>query len=136
MSLRKRIRHNEDNTVDMTPMLDIVFILLIFFVVTAIFLDETGLNFTQNHNEAGIRPDRPAIHVQVTSQNIVRVEQETTELSNVAYAIESQLVSKPNAMIIVTAHYNADLDPIIQIKDQMELAGRSTRLKISREEAM
>ena len=46
---RRRLRFNRncEADVDMTPMLDIVFILLIFFIVTAVFLDEEGLDFTK-----------------------------------------------------------------------------------------
>jgi len=41
-----RLSHEDQGEVNMTPMLDIVFILLIFFIVTAVFLDERGLDFT------------------------------------------------------------------------------------------
>jgi len=43
----RRNRRSDEAEVDMTPMLDIVFIMLIFFIVTATFLDEKGLDFTQ-----------------------------------------------------------------------------------------
>ena len=44
---RRRKTQSDDADVDMTPMLDIVFIMLIFFIVTATFLDETGIDLTQ-----------------------------------------------------------------------------------------
>ena len=40
---RKRIREDEEAAIDMTPMLDIVFIMLIFFIVTAVFVKESGV---------------------------------------------------------------------------------------------
>ncbi|MFQ3263746.1 MAG: biopolymer transport protein ExbD, partial [Porticoccaceae bacterium] len=43
MALGKRRREQDENEIDMTPMLDVVFIMLIFFIVTASFVNESGL---------------------------------------------------------------------------------------------
>ena len=55
---RLRFNRNSEADVDMTPMLDIVFILLIFFIVTAVFLDEEGLDFTKTE---GLEPLTPCL---------------------------------------------------------------------------
>ena len=44
MALGKRRKGEDDSQIDLTPMLDVVFIMLIFFIVTASFVNETGLN--------------------------------------------------------------------------------------------
>jgi len=131
MSLRKRFRKPEDTGVDMTPMLDIVFIMLIFFIVTATFLDETGLDFTQPSQNSGKCADcPPPIQVFVDAGNNVSVDGTGIDISTVQYAVESRLATTPKANVVLTAHYRADLDPVVQIKDDMESIGRKTTLKI------
>jgi len=134
MSLRKRLRTKDESTVDMTPMLEIVFIMLIFFIVTATFLDESGLDFTSPpQNPCDDCPPGQAINVYVDAQNNVTVEQIATELTNAPYAIERELADKPAAQIILTAHYLADLDPVVSIKDRMQAAGKKTIFKVVQE---
>lgn len=131
---RTRKNHRSDEAdVDMTPMLDIVFIMLIFFIVTAVFLDERGLDFTQAPENAITNPEpTPAISIYIDAKNAVSVDNEATELSSVASRVERLMADKPNAVISLRADAQASLDPVIYIKDQMILAGRETVMKIDR----
>lgn len=130
MSLRRRIKKQQDDSgVNVTPMLDIVFIMLIFFIVTATFLDVKGLDFTIPDNGVD-GPETPNIQIYVDAGNQVMVDGNPTDLANVPYAVESQLAFKPNASVTLSAHYGADLDPVVRIKDKMMLAGRKTVFKI------
>lgn len=135
MSLARtyRNRRSEDADVDMTPMLDIVFIMLIFFIVTATFLDEQGLDFTQPPSNLAqpIEPI-PAISIYVDAKNGVSVENEAAELSAVASRVERLMAEKPNAVISLRADAQASLEPVVYIKDQMALAGREMVMKIDR----
>ena len=55
---RNRIREEEDAAIDMTPMLDIVFIMLIFFIVTTSFVKEAGIQVRTYACRATNRPGR------------------------------------------------------------------------------
>jgi len=130
MAIRKRFKKHNDTGVDMTPMLDIVFIMLIFFIITATFLNESGLDFTQPA-AAGEGPPGPVpIQVYVDAGNNVTVEGSGVDIGTVQFAVESALANNPKAGVTLTAHYRADLNPIVQIKDDMEAIGRKTTLKI------
>ena len=135
MSFRKRQTKIDESGPDMTPMLDIVFIMLIFFIVTATFLDESGLDFATFPDQPPCTdcPTPPNIQVYVDSKNQASIDQRPAELSNVASLVEARLADKPNANIILTSHFEASLDPIVQIKDQMQAAGRKTVIKIVRD---
>ena len=52
---RKRVRQEEDADIDITPMLDIVFIMLIFFIVTATFVKESGIDVTRPDAETAVK---------------------------------------------------------------------------------
>lgn len=129
----RRNRRSDDADVDMTPMLDIVFIMLIFFIVTATFLDEQGLDFTRPPPDISTYiTTPPAISIYVDAKNAVSVDNESAELSSVASRVERLLAEKPNAVISLRADAQASLDPVVYIKDQMKLAGRETVMRIDR----
>jgi len=73
MRRSRRTQRSDDGDVDMTPMLDIVFIMLIFFIVTATFLDEEGINLTQPppppDSDNTPPPENPAITIYVNAQD-------------------------------------------------------------------
>lgn len=129
----RKNRRADEADVDMTPMLDIVFIMLIFFIVTATFLDEQGLNFVQPPENSPPNPERtPAISIYVDAKNAISVDNEAAELSSIASRVERLMAEKPNAVISLRADAQASLDPVVYIKDQMTLAGRETVMKIDR----
>lgn len=137
MSLARthRSRRSDDAEVDMTPMLDIVFIMLIFFIVTATFLNEKGLNFTQPPPSLALPIElTPAISIYVDAKDSVSVENVSVELSAVASRVERLIAEKPKAVISLRADAKASLDPVVYIKDQMKLAGRDMVMKIDRPE--
>lgn len=135
MSLSRtyRSRRSDKADVDMTPMLDIVFIMLIFFIVTATFLDEQGLQLTQPpQSTVTLAPPTSAISIYVDAKDAVSIENESAELSSIASRVERLMAEKPNAVISLRADAQASLESVVYIKDQMALAGRETVMKIDR----
>lgn len=134
-SRTRRARRSDEAEVDMTPMLDIVFIMLIFFIVTATFLDEHGLDFVQPPESVPpITPPNPAISIYVDAKNAVSIESQRIDLTSVSSRVERLMAEKPNAVISLRADAQASLDAVVYIKDQMALAGRETVMKIDRPE--
>lgn len=129
----KRRRSGADGAqVDMTPMLDIVFIMLIFFIVTATFMDERGLDFT---TPSGSGPDVPTSTIQifVDGKDRVSVDRIPVTLSGVPSRVERLLADKPEGNILLKASSRATVDPVVFIKDSMAVANLQTRVKIVRE---
>jgi len=120
---------SEQDGVDMTPMLDIVFILLIFFIVTAVFLDERGVDFTQANGEVPPGPTTPVISIVVNAENIVSVEGRVVPVAFVESEVQRHLVNRPGAAIDFRAAETARLENIVTIKDDMEQAGRAVRFE-------
>lgn len=126
---RYRRFQNDDGSVDMTPMLDIVFIMLIFFIVTAVFLDERGLDFTtpigDSHNSSGT-----TIQIYVDKKDRVSVDQIPVRLQAVPARVERLMADKPDANIVLRTEQSARLDPVVFIKDQMNQMSRHTIVKV------
>lgn len=132
MTIRNRRKFIDQSGPDMTPMLDIVFIMLIFFIVTSVFLDETAMDFSiqQTPETSPTNESIIPIKIYVDADNAISVDDKSTELSNVAFAVQGQLAEKPAAPILLMAHQNADWDPVVRIRDKMDAAGRKTMMRI------
>ncbi|CAM3828408.1 ExbD/TolR family protein [Litorimonas haliclonae] len=133
--MRRGRKHNSDEAdVDMTPMLDIVFIMLIFFIVTATFLDEDGIDLTQPPpppEDLPPPPDQPrAITVFVDARNQCSVDQRSTSCDRVTLAVERLLADKPGASVILRMDERSKHEILVELKDGLDAGGRPTKIEI------
>lgn len=126
---RYRKFQTDTGSVDMTPMLDIVFIMLIFFIVTAVFLDESGLDFTVPSGESS-QSKNATIQIYLDEKDRVSVDQIPVKLAAVPAQVERLLVEKPKANILLLSEQSASLNPVIFIKDEMNQMGRDMVIKV------
>ena len=128
---RRRRRNSFDSNVDMTPMLDIVFIMLIFFIVTAVFIDERGLDLAQSPDV--IDPPSPpsqAISVFVYENGTASVNGRLTDVPNVPARVQLIRAENPKASVLISAEQTASLESIVFLKDQFIIANIPASLKI------
>ena len=135
----RRARRNQANDAaepDMTPMLDIVFIMLIFFIVTATFLDETGVDLTQPppppDNLNTPPSNSPAITVYVDNQDACSVDGRSIGCDRVILDVERLLSEKPNAAVILRMDEKAHHRNLIMLKDGLDQGGLATKIEIVR----
>lgn len=131
---RGRKNHGEDDAeVDMTPMLDIVFIMLIFFIVTATFLDERGIDLTQPPpppDDDTPAKSKPAITVYVDGRNNCSVDTRRTDCDRVSLAVERLLADKPGASIILRIHALAKHELLVSLKDGFDSKSMGTKIEV------
>ncbi len=136
MRRRRKNMGDDDAAVDMTPMLDIVFIMLIFFIVTATFLDERGIDITQPPpppDNLDIPQDaKPAITIYVNDRNQCAVDSRQTECDRVPLAVERLLAEKPGASIILRIHAEARNELLVELKDSMDSKQMSSKIEVVR----
>ena len=123
--MRRRKQNNEDQAeVNMTPMLDIVFILLIFFIVTATFLSEEGIDMTPPpESDAPPPPDAPSpIVVQVDDNNIF-VNRVRTDVDRVLSAVNRFRAESAGSAVLIEANDEASHGVIVRIWDDMNANG-------------
>ena len=133
MRRRRKKFGEEDAAVDMTPMLDIVFIMLIFFIVTATFLDESGLDFTRPKGGENTPPDNDtpkAIQVYISENDDCTVEEITTLCSDVDNAVVGQLSNKPGAVVILRIHEYSSHQNQVSIIDKLQRREIKTTKKV------
>lgn len=131
MKFRKR-KSLEDVDVDMTPMLDIVFIMLIFFIVSAVFLDETGLSITEPPDSSTNEPSLPSILVQIDEQDETYIDGTRVQLASVPARVQALRAHEPSAIVSVTANAAASVDTVIFLKDQLDAAAVPVSIRVDR----
>jgi len=115
----RKQRPVEEAKVDLTPMLDVVFILLIFFIVTAVFLQEEALPIEPPppSNDNPTEPV-PVILILVDDENRVFVNGRPSLVESVRANIERLRAETPNSSVIIQAHPEALNGTIIRVRDQ------------------
>lgn len=135
--MRRSRKNNqaEEAEVNMTPMLDIVFIMLIFFIVTATFLDETGIDLTQPPpppDDVTPPKDASAITVYVDGRNQCAVDGRSTGCDRVTLAVERLLADKPGAAVILRVDEKAQHKVLVELKDGFDTTGLASKIEIIR----
>ena len=126
--MRKRPKHaDEEAEVDMTPMLDIVFIMLIFFIVTTSFTKESGVDLSR---PAPVppdmpKPDKPTIPIifVIDQNDIVTMDGREIDFRAVGANVEREKAKYPKSAVIVNVHPEASNEAMIKVVDAAREAG-------------
>ncbi len=121
---KRRGRTADEADINITPMLDIVFIMLIFFIVTTSFVKELGVDLDRPSNAPVKEKKRSeVIPVRIDAFGQVFVEERLVHIGAVRANIMSGLARKPDATVVVIADRDADSGYIVGVVDQARVAG-------------
>ena len=123
--MKKRHRIDDEAEINITPMLDIVFIMLIFFIVTTSFVKEKGLEVSRPASSPPkeIKQDRGPIVVKIDSSSLITVKGRILEPGAVEANLEREKAEKPTSPLIVAAHPEADTEALVTILDAARAVG-------------
>ncbi|MEO1323816.1 MAG: biopolymer transporter ExbD [Pseudomonadota bacterium] len=109
----------DEANVDLTPMLDVVFILLIFFIVTSTFIQEDAIALEPPPPACPDCPKlvTPTILIYVDANNVIRVGTELQDIANVRASIERRRAETPDAAVLIQAHPEAHSGMLIELRD-------------------
>ena len=117
-------KYNEESEIDLTPMLDVVFIMLIFFIVTATFVKEIGLDVNSPDKNQNVKDaDKQSIVVQITSRDRIRIRGRDIDVRAVRANIERLHAENPDAPVVVQPHPESKTNTMIQVMDSARQAG-------------
>lgn len=127
MALGKRRNSEEESEIDLTPMLDVVFIMLIFFIVTASFVNESGLDVNRPPTtDQPPPPDDPTkrnIVFRVSESNELLLDGRRVDIRSVRANVERMQAENPEAKVIIDAHPKSKTEFYVLIADQAREAG-------------
>jgi len=123
--MRQRLsRKREEAEINITPMLDVVFILLIFFIVTTSFVSEFGVDVDRPTNAPIQDQDQDEIiAVRIDENDQIFVQERLVDIRAVRANIESGLALQPAAAVVVIADRLADAGLLVRVVDQARVAG-------------
>jgi biopolymer transport protein ExbB len=119
----RRAAEADDAAIDLTPMLDIVFIMLIFFIVTAVFVRETGVDVNRPDAQTDQPKSNIAVLIAITEDNRVFIDGRQIEVREARIQIERLRSDNPKGPVIIQADEGADTGVAVEVMDQARLAG-------------
>ena len=119
----RRRKPDEEGEINITPMLDIVFIMLIFFIVTTSFVKEPGINPSRPYAETAATKERGNIMIAVSRDDQIWMNKNRVELTGVRQLVEAARAENPESSVIIVADEAASTGMVIDLMDQVRVAG-------------
>ncbi len=134
MARRKRALaadNGGEQDVNLTPMLDVVFILLIFFIVTAQFIKEPGVEIARQDvdNDANVKP--LAILVAIDENSDIYMDKKKVEPNEVEFNIKELREDNPKGKLVVQVDNEADAEVLVTLMETIQKADGSTVINVS-----
>ncbi len=111
--------------INISPLIDLVFLLLIFFMVTTSFVRETGVEVNRPSAETASSNDKGSILIGVTSSGEIFFDNKQIDIRTVKIHIKRALYENPEGSVIVVADKKSSTGTVIKVMDQCRLAGAS-----------
>ena len=120
---RRRSKIQEEEEVNLTPMLDVVFILLIFFIVTASFVKESGMDINRPDAAMAVRKERGNILVAITPSGQIWIDRRQVDVRAVRANIERLHAENPLGAVVIQADRESKNGLLVEVMDAAKLAG-------------
>ena len=114
---------DEKEEIDMTPMLDVVFILLIFFIVTASFVKEAGIDVNRPEAATTVKKERANILVAISDKGDIWINKRKVDVRSVQANIERLKAENPQGSVVIQADKKSTTDTLIKVMDSARAAG-------------
>ena len=124
--MRRRHSDNTDSAesdVNLTPMLDVVFIMLIFFVVTTSFVKESGVEVNRPSADTAQRQERANILVAIRPNGEIWIDGRAVDVRAVRAHIERLRAEFPESQVVIQGDRAAQIGLLVKVMDQIRLAG-------------
>jgi biopolymer transport protein ExbD len=113
----------EEATIDLTPMLDVVFIMLIFFIVTASFIKESGIDVNRPYAPTADKQADAAILVAISSNDEIWIDRRMVKPANVRTVISKLHLENPKGSLVIQADENSTNELLVIVMEAAKLAG-------------
>ena len=119
----KRTREQPQSEVNMTPMLDVVFIMLIFFIVTATFIKEAGIQVERPDTTTAESQDDAAILIAISETDEIWIDRKERDPRTVRSIIERLHAENPKGSIVIQADEGSTHETLVIVMEAAKAAG-------------
>jgi len=123
MALRPRFRESEEEDINVTPMLDVVFIMLIFFIVTASFTKETGIDVNRPSASTAEVKEQGNILVAITDDGQIWIDKRRVDPRALQANIERLHAENPKGSVVIQADTDSKNGLLVSVMDAARAAG-------------
>ena len=123
MRRKYSFQSEEEEGVDMTPMLDIVFIMLIFFIVTASFVKEAGIDVNRPGAVTAEKKEKASILVAITDKGEIWIDKRPVDVRAVRANIERLRAENPQGSVVIQADKESQNGLLVKVMDAARQAG-------------
>ena len=116
--------HESSHGIDLAPMLDFVINLLIFFIITAVFVKESGLTINRPTSfEQPDKDDKESIQIQVLNTGEIWIDSRVVDVRAVRANVERLSAVSPDSGVLILADEQAPTGTVVEVVDQVHLGG-------------
>jgi len=123
MTARRHLPAQDETEIDMTPMLDIVFIMLIFFIVTTSFVKEAGVTVSTPQAQTAAQQEYANIFIAITAEGEVWIDRRPVDPRSVRAIVARLHADNPEGSVIIQSDEAAATGMLVEVMDQVRLAG-------------
>ena len=123
MSAKRHLMQQDEAELDMTPMLDVVFIMLIFFIVTTSFVKESGVSVSSPQAQTASQQENVNIFIAITADGEVWVDRRPVDPRSVRAIVARLHADNPEGSVIIQADEDSATGMLVEVMDQVRLAG-------------
>ena len=121
--MRRPTQQEEEKVADLTPMLDVVFILLIFFIVTATFIKETGIEVNRPDTKTAQFKKTVSLLVAVSPDSAIWIDKKKVDIRNVRPLMERLHAENPKGGLVIQADMDSKVEKVLAIMDAARTIG-------------
>lgn len=125
MSVRRHSTESQEAEIDLTPMLDVVFIMLIFFIVTTSFVKESGITVNPPAAASAEKQENANIFIAISDKGEVWIDRREVDVRTVRSIVSRLHANNPEGAVVIQADKNSRTETLMQVMDQVRLAGVS-----------
>jgi biopolymer transport protein ExbD len=118
-----QVQQEEESEINITPMLDVVFIMLIFFIVTATFVKEAGIDVNRPDAATAVKKEKANILIAIGPNNDIWIDRRQVDIRSVRPNIERLHAENPQGSVVIQADKESKTDTLIQVMDASRQAG-------------
>lgn len=118
-----QVQVEEESEINITPMLDVVFIMLIFFIVTATFVKEAGIEVNRPDAATATKAENANILIAIGANNDIWIDRRMVDIRSVRPNIERLHAENPQGSVVIQADKESKTDTLIQVMDAARQAG-------------
>ena len=119
---RKNPQAHGEVDINLTPMLDVVFILLIFFIITTSFIQEAGINVALSQTQSAT-PQEASIRVSIDRHGKIWLKDQAVDIRTLQSTLRKMHLENPQSAVIILADNASDNASLIKVLEQVHRAG-------------